>query len=138
MGLKTESEMIHQITTQLKEKRLLFNLTTQPCLSSSAMTHISLSVSRRGGVQNDALAWKISLKPHVEGSNRAVRLGKKQLILSFCHCIYQSLFVSTVGSVTVGSISFLSPSGSTSLLTGPFVQLSVYMSQSILRSVLSP
>lgn len=30
-----------------------------PALSSSAMTHISLSVSCRGGVQNDAPAWEI-------------------------------------------------------------------------------
>ena len=53
---ETTAEMTNTISAQ---RRDFSTWQHNPALSSSAMTHISLSVPCRGGVQNDALAWKI-------------------------------------------------------------------------------
>lgn len=99
------------------------------------MTHISLSVSRRGGAQNDTLAWKIRFEGTCWGL-RAARLGGNELILSF-HRIFFCLHGGMWHSETLQL--FLSQSASVpSLSAGRFVQLPVVMSRSILKSVPCP
>lgn len=101
-----------------------------PASSSSVMTHISLSVSCRGGVQNDTLAWKILFEGTCWGLTEQPDWGEMSW---YCHSA-KSFFVSTVGCGTVRLYSF-----SLSIWKHPqFVQLSVVMSQSILKYVLCP
>lgn len=120
----------------ITEKDLFSTWQHNPAFSSSVMTHISLSVSRRGGVQNDTLAWKILFEGTCWGLTEQPDWGEMSW---YCHSA-KSFFVSTVGCGTVGLYSlFLSLSGSVpSPLASQFVQLSVAMSQSILKSVLCP
>lgn len=85
--------MAHHITTAQRD----FFSTWQhnPALSSKAMTHISLSVSRRGGVQNDALAWKILFEGTCWGLTEQPDWGGGEMSW-YCHSA-KSFFVSTVG-----------------------------------------
>ncbi len=100
LKLATAAELTNHITMPRRD----FFSTWQhnPALSSSVMTHISLSVSRRGGVQNDTLAWKILFEGTWWGLTEQPDWGEMSW---YCHSA-RSFFVSAVGCGTVGVHSF--------------------------------
>lgn len=116
---------------------LLLNLTTQPRfkLLSDDPYKSAIVAQRRCSKWYPCLEnslWRNMLRAHGEA-----RLGGE--MSWYCHSA-KSFFVSTVGCGTVRLYSFsLSQIESiSSLLAGEFVQLSVVMSQSILKSVPCP
>lgn len=100
LELTTAAEITNHTTTPRRDSFSTWQ--HSPALSSSAMTHISLSVSRRGGVQNDALAWKILFEGTFSGLTEQPDRGGMSW---YCHSA-KSFFVSAVGCGTVGLYSF--------------------------------
>lgn len=123
--------MGNHITTQ---RRDFWTWQHNPALSSSAMTHISLSVSCRGGVQNDALAWKIPFEGACWGLTEQPDWGKTSW---YCHW-QVFFFVSFVGRgrADVYRFSHSVRGDPPCLLDSQFVHPSVDMSQSIAISLL--
>lgn len=100
LELATAAEITNHTTTPRSDS--LSTWQHNPALSSLAMTHISLSVSRRGGVQNDAPAWKILFEGTCGGLTEQPDWGEMSW---YCHSA-KSFFVSAVGCGTVGPYSF--------------------------------
>ena len=97
------------------------------------MTHISLSVSRRGGVPHDALAWKILFEGTCGGlTEQPIFWGKRADTVTL-----PNLFLSQVWDVEQwnSTASLHLEASPPPLLAIQFVQLSANMSQSILKSV---
>lgn len=120
------------------EERLFLNLTTQPrftLLGDDPYKSVSVA-QRRCSKWYPCL--ENSLWRHMLRAHRGARLGENELILSLCQ-IFFCLSCGMCYNKTLHSFShsiwkqlFSSP------LAGQFVQLSLIMSQSILKSVLCP